>query len=87
MKYDIRVIGEVNKSFILRGMLFRIGDKIDFLVSNGELDFIKVRCTIKNVIKSTTSPTPKSVETSTKKGGKNELPKSTNARNKNQNTK
>lgn len=50
MKFKYRVKGKVNSQFILRGFLFRVGSKIDFCVSENELEFVKQHCEIIEII-------------------------------------
>lgn len=95
INYKYSVKGVVEKPFILRGVMFRIGTTIDFHIAESELNFLKERCKLTQVIDlQKVIETPKPIQNTTQfkaqtiqKAVKNELPKSTNARNKNQNTK
>lgn len=44
MEYRYRVVGKVSQPFILRGAHFLLGSKIEFYVTDSELDFVKERC-------------------------------------------
>lgn len=64
MKFKYRFKGKVNNQFVLRGMLFVVGAKIDFCVSEKELDFVKQNCSIIDIIdleEKTIIETPKPV--------------------------
>lgn len=50
MKLEYRIKGKVQKSFILRGLVFRIGEDIDFVVYENELAFVKERCDVSELI-------------------------------------
>lgn len=50
MKFKYRCKGKVNDQLVLRGMLFNVGSKIDFCVSEAELDFVKKHCSIEEII-------------------------------------
>lgn len=50
MKFKYRFKGKVNSQFVLRGMLFVVGAKIDFCVSEKELEFVKQNCSIIDII-------------------------------------
>lgn len=50
MQYRYRVLGKVEKSFILRGAYFAIGSEIDFYILESELSFVKERCKIENIV-------------------------------------
>lgn len=50
MKFKYRVKGKVNSQLVLRGMLFKVGSKIDFCVSETELDFVKKHCSVDEII-------------------------------------
>lgn len=90
MKFKYRVKGLIEKSFILRGAYFAIGDNMDFYIPEKELKFVKERCKIEELIDlEETIETPKPVLEEKQienkpKGEKNELQnKSTNNANKN----
>lgn len=91
MKFKYRFKGKVNSQLVLRGMLFKVGSKIDFCVSETELDFVKKHCSVDEIIdlepKVVPIPEPVLEETETEskpKGVKNELrTKSTSNGNKN----
>jgi hypothetical protein len=57
MKFRYRFKGKVNSQFILRGFLFRVGSKIDFCISESELEFVKRHCEIIEVIDREAKPT------------------------------
>ena len=80
MKFKYRFKGKVNSQLVLRGMLFKVGSKIDFCVSETELDFVKKHCSVDEIIdlepKVVPIPEPVLEETKTEtkpKGVKNEL--------------
>lgn len=50
MKLEYRIKGKVQKSFILRGLTFRIGEDVDFVVYENELAFVKERCDVSELI-------------------------------------
>lgn len=50
MKFKYRFKGKVNNQLVLRGMLFKVGSKIDFCVSETELDFVKKHCSVDEII-------------------------------------
>lgn len=50
MKFKYRFKGKVNSQFVLRGMFFKVGSKIDFCVSETELDFVKKHCSVDEII-------------------------------------
>lgn len=89
MNYKYRVKGVVEKPFILRGVHFCIGSKIDLHIVESELNFIKERCKLTQVIDlQKVAETPKPIQHTTQikaqtiqKAVKNELPK-TNGTNK-----
>lgn len=63
MKLEYRLKGKVQKSFILRGMTFYIGENFDFVVYENELSFVKERCTISEIIdlNKKVEPAPKAI--------------------------
>ena len=84
MKYKYRVKGLIQKSFILRGIHFRVGENMDFYIYENQLEFIKERVKIEDLIdvdeKLQHTPEPVLVEENTQteskpKGVKNGLPK------------
>lgn len=86
MKFKYRFKGKVNSQLVLRGMLFKVGSKIDFCVSETELDFVKKHCSVDEIIdlepKVVPIPEPVLKETKTEskpKGVKNERQKSNSA--------
>lgn len=91
MEFKYRVKGLIERSFILRGAYFAINDTIDFYIKENELQFVKERCKIEELLDLETKPieTPKPVleETENKpKEVKNELrPKPTRTSNKSKN--
>lgn len=50
MKFKYRFKGKVNSQLVLRGMLFKVGSKIDFCISETELDFVKKHCSVDEII-------------------------------------
>lgn len=50
MKFKYRFKGKVNNQLVLRGMLFKVGSKMDFCVSETELDFVKKHCSVDEII-------------------------------------
>ena len=86
MNYRYRVEGVAEKAFILRGMHFRIGREIETAILESELAFVKERCRLDKVVDlqaktAPSQPIPNN-STTTPKGVKNELPKSTSGANK-----
>lgn len=66
MNYKYRVKGVVEKPFILRGTHFRIGGKIDLHIVESELNFIKERCKLTQVIDlQKVAETPKPIQNTT----------------------
>ena len=63
MKLEYRIKGKVQRSFILRGLAFRIGEDIDFVVYENELAFVKERCDVSELIdlNKKVEPTPKPI--------------------------
>lgn len=49
MQYRYRVVGKVVQPFILRGAYFIKGSKIEFYITESELDFVKERCELENI--------------------------------------
>ena len=89
MNYRYRVKGCAEKAFIIRGMHFRVGGDIDIMILESELAFVKERCRLDKVddMQAKTAPSrpiPNNSST-TPKGVKNELPKSTSGANKGSN--
>lgn len=93
MNYKYRVKGVVEKPFILRGVMFRIGTTIDFHIAERELNFLKERCKLTQVIYlQKVAETPKPIQhttqvkaKTTQKAVRNELP-NTSGTNKVENT-
>ena len=92
MKYKYRVKGLIQKAFILRGVYFPFGENIDFYIFENQLDFIKERVKIEDLIDveeklQEKTPEPVLVETKTEtkpKGVNNGVQKPrTNSSNKN----
>ena len=50
MKFKYRIKGLVRKPFILRSAYFSIGNNIDFYITESELEFVKERCEINEII-------------------------------------
>lgn len=77
MNYRYRVEGVAEKAFILRGLHFRVGSKIDTAILESELAFVKARCKLKKVedITVRSQPMPTNSQT-TPRGVKNEFSKS-----------
>lgn len=44
MRFRYRFKGKVNSQFVIRGMLFSVGAKIDFCIDDKELEFAKQHC-------------------------------------------
>ena len=86
MNYRYRVKGVVEKAFILRGMHFRIGSTIETVILDNELAFVKENCRLDKIedLQAKTAPSKPipTNSTTTPKGVKNELPKSTIGANK-----
>ena len=93
MNYKYRVKGVVEKPFILRGVMFRIGTTIDFHIAESELNFLKERCKLMQVNDlQKVNETPKPIQNTTQvkaqtiqKVVRNEVPR-TNGTNKVENT-
>ena len=66
MEFKYMVKGLVKQSFILRGAFFCADRKIEFRVSESELEFVKAHCEIAELIDTTPKPVlkeePKGVE-------------------------
>lgn len=75
MNYRYRVKGVAEKAFILRGLHFRVGSKVDIAILESELAFVKERCKLDKVEAVRSQPIPTNSQTAPK-GVKNELPKS-----------
>lgn len=95
MNYKYRVKGVVEKSFILRGLFFRIGSCIDLYITEKELNFVKERCNdlkVNDLQKATETPKPiqnttqVKTQNQTQKVVKNELPKQSSGTNKVENS-
>ena len=50
MKFKYRVKGLIQSPFILRSAYFAVGDNMDFYIAEGELEFVKTRCKIEELI-------------------------------------
>jgi hypothetical protein len=90
MNYRYKVEGIAEKAFILRGMYFRIGAVVNIEILESEFTFVKERCRLEkiedvNAKTKCSQPIPNNSST-TPKGVKNELPKSTSRGNKGTNT-
>ena len=64
MNFRYRVKGRVEKSFILRGILFRIGAEVDNYITEQELGFVQEHCVLTEVFDAqsqanATKPIPK----------------------------
>lgn len=44
MRFRYRFKGKVNSQFVIRGMLFSVGARIDFCLDDKELEFAKQHC-------------------------------------------
>ena len=89
MNYRYRVKGCAEKAFILRGAHFCIGSLIETVILESELAFVKERCRLDKVedMQAKTVPSqPIPTNSTTSKGVKNELPKSTSRANKSADT-
>ena len=78
MNYRYRVKGKVQKSFILRGLFFRIGANIDNCITEKELVFVKEHCMLSEIMDmQSISTAPKPIPTNStdiNRGVKNEQP-------------
>ena len=84
MNYRYRVKGNAKSAFILRGMHFSVGGKVDNDILESELTFVKERCNITEIVdrnEKAANPQPIPNSSITQKGVKNELPKSTSGAN------
>lgn len=63
MKFKYRVKGLVQSPFILRSAYFNVGDNMDFYITESELEFVKARCKIQELIdlEKTVASTPEPV--------------------------
>lgn len=63
MKFKYRVKGLVQSPFILRSAYFTVGDNMDFYITERELEFVKARCKIEELIDldKKIAPTPEPV--------------------------
>lgn len=50
MKFKYRVQGLIQSPFILRSAYFAVGDNMDFYITESELEFVKTRCKIEELI-------------------------------------
>lgn len=50
MKFKYRVKGLVQSPFILRSAYFNVSDNMDFYITESELEFVKARCKIQELI-------------------------------------
>ena len=50
MEFKYRIKGLIQSPFILRSAYFGIGDNMDFYIAEGELEFVKARCKIDELI-------------------------------------
>lgn len=77
MNYRYKVEGVAEKAFILRGLHFRVGSKVDTAILESELAFVKERCKLTKVedLAVRSQPIPANSQTAPK-GVKNELSKS-----------
>ena len=53
MAFKYRVKGKVEQAFIIRGLHFDVGSDIDFYITEKELEFVKERCKIAELIDNT----------------------------------
>lgn len=53
MAFKYRVKGKVERAFIVRGLHFDVGSEIDFYVTEKEIEFVKERCKIVELIDNT----------------------------------
>ncbi len=85
MNYRYRVKGNAKSAFILRGMHFSVGGKVDNDILESELAFVKERCNITEIVDrqgKAAAPQPIPNSSTTPKGVKNELAKSASGANK-----
>lgn len=80
MTFRYRIIGTVKMPFILRGLFYKIGVNINSLLTEKELDFVKDRCQISQIIdldkqEQIDNSIPKTFQEASEV--KNELPKQT----------
>lgn len=77
MNYRYSVKGIAEKAFILRGLHFRVGSKIDTAILESELAFVKERCKLTKVedLAVRSQPIPANSQTA-RKGVRNEQLKS-----------
>ena len=78
MDFRYRIIGTVKMPFILRGLFYKIGVNINALLTEKELDFVKDRCQVSQIIdlneqEQMDNSIPKVLEKTSEV--KNELPK------------
>lgn len=81
MNLRYRIKGTVTRPFILRSLHCKIGFKIDLSVTEQELEFVKDRCEIEEIVdlaqpNDNSTPVPK-IQKQNQGGAKNELSKST----------
>lgn len=50
MEFKYRIKGLIQKPFILRGAYMTIGENMDFYIRENELEFVKDRCKIEELI-------------------------------------
>lgn len=82
MNYRYRVEGRIEKAFILRGMYFCIGGKINTLILERELPFVEAHCELNKVEELNAPSQPISIDSEKKKEVKNELSKPSSTTNK-----
>ena len=63
MKFKYRVKGLVQSPFILRSAYFNVRDNMDFYITESELEFVKARCKIDELVdlEKTVDSTPEPV--------------------------
>lgn len=81
MEFRYRITGKIVKPFILRGLFYKIGVNINSLVTEKELDFVKDKCELTEIVDlskqvETDNPIPKVLDEKASEV-KNELPKQT----------
>ena len=88
MKIKYLVKGKVLDNFILRGIIFRVGDNLNLAIYEKELQFIKTHCEINSITDYEVKETEtlnKVLENKNNGGIKNELPKTRNRKYKGKN--
>lgn len=75
MNKGYKVEGNVVSAFILNGMIYRVGAKIDTTILESDLQFVKSHSRLDKVEDLNATPRPVATTNKSVKGAVNELPK------------